>query len=382
MGWCADRIDRAKDLDWFTAFFVTGHGRFGQLIGRYICEPLGDKQQRCRIKDAFGRCMYRRVLGGAPTRGDGQNLIVEDLVLDPSALKDADLTRIERIALSEPLLRDFVVDEGGKATVVNVVVQIPSDVPNIASAVKAETRLLREALIQDHPDLEIHIAGVAALSAAFEEAGLRDSSTLLPAVYAFILAVTYLVFRSVYAVAVTLGLILLSTLVGMGAGGWAGVQLLVRHGRRGVAIPPLSAMEAEDLYLMRAELEPMALALCGPRLSKEIMGRAEDIVDALEVESDVLARGRLNWEFHRTLYAPSGRRRLLETLERLHHIAERYMAFQFEALNNRQVSQREHREILAACRAGDLELAAARLKAHITTAGRQLKDALYGAGLG
>jgi DNA-binding GntR family transcriptional regulator len=58
------------------------------------------------------------------------------------------------------------------------------------------------------------------------------------------------------------------------------------------------------------------------------------------------------------------------------------MAFQFEALNNRQVSQREHREILAACRAGDLELAAARLKAHITTAGRQLKDALYGAGLG
>lgn len=159
------------------------------------------------------------------TRGDGNNLIVEDLVPDPSALDESRLERIKKIALTEPLLRDFVVHASGEATVVNVVVQIPGNIPNIASAIKAETRLLRETLLQEHPDLEIHISGVAALSAAFEEAGLRDSITLLPAVYAFILAITYMVFRSAYAVAVTLGLILLSTLVGMGAGGWTGVQL-------------------------------------------------------------------------------------------------------------------------------------------------------------
>lgn len=159
------------------------------------------------------------------TRGDGENLIVEDLVLDPSALDAAALDGVRRIALSEPLLKDFIADQQGRATIVNVVVQLPSDVPNIASTVKNEARALRDELQAAHPNLEIHIAGVAALSAAFEEAGLRDSSTLLPAVYLFILVVMYVVFRSAYAVLVTFGVILLSTVIGMGAGGWAGVEL-------------------------------------------------------------------------------------------------------------------------------------------------------------
>jgi len=152
--------------------------------------------------------------------------------------------------------------------------------------------------------------------------------------------------------------------------------LLVRHGRRGLAVSALSALEAEDLYLMRAELEPIALKLGAPHLTKEALGRAEDVLDALDRESRVLQRGRLNWEFHKTLYELTRRPRMLDTLERLHQHAERYMSFQFDALDNREVSQKDHREILRACRAGEVDRAANLMRTHVVKAGRQLVQEL------
>jgi DNA-binding GntR family transcriptional regulator len=152
--------------------------------------------------------------------------------------------------------------------------------------------------------------------------------------------------------------------------------LLTRHGRRGLAVLPLSAIEAEDLYLMRAELEPMVLKLGAPYLTKEVLGRAEDILDALDRETRVLQRGRLNWEFHKTLYELSRRPRMLDTLERLHQHAERYMSFQFDVLNNRDASQKDHRDILSYCRAGEIDRAANLMRAHVVKAGQQLVQAL------
>jgi DNA-binding GntR family transcriptional regulator len=154
--------------------------------------------------------------------------------------------------------------------------------------------------------------------------------------------------------------------------------LLVRHGKRGLAVPSLSAVEAEDLYLMRAELEPLALTLGAPHLTKEVLGRAEDVLDALDTETGVLERGRLNWEFHKTLYEVGRRPRMLDTLERLHQHAERYMSFQFDTLNNHEVSQKDHRDILKACRAGDIDRAAGLMRTHVVKAGRQLVQALEG----
>ncbi|MEM6743847.1 MAG: MMPL family transporter [Pseudomonadota bacterium] len=159
------------------------------------------------------------------TRGEGDDLIVAPLVDDPAALDAAEAARIEAIAKAEPLIDGFVVSPGGEATVVNAVVQFPSDVPNIASAAKQAARDIRADVQAAHPGLEIHMTGVASLSAAFEEAGLRDSATLIPAVYGIVLLVMAVVMRSISAVAAGLAVIALATLVGMGVGGWTGVLL-------------------------------------------------------------------------------------------------------------------------------------------------------------
>ncbi|MEO0359462.1 MAG: MMPL family transporter [Pseudomonadota bacterium] len=159
------------------------------------------------------------------TRGRGDELIVEDLVFDPAALTAEAIEDVREAAMAEPLVKGFVVAEDGGATVVSATLQLPADVQNVATQAAEVTRGIREDVLAAHPDHEIHLTGVASLSAAFEEAGTRDSQTLIPFVYAIILVVILVALRSIVAVLATLSLIALSTLVGMGVGGWTGVLL-------------------------------------------------------------------------------------------------------------------------------------------------------------
>ncbi|MEM7705867.1 MAG: MMPL family transporter [Pseudomonadota bacterium] len=159
------------------------------------------------------------------TQGVEDDLIVEDLVPSPSELTPLLLAELRQTAESEPLLNGFVVSPDGGATIVNAVVQLPVDVPNASSLIAKQAGAIRNGILAVHPELEIHITGVAALSAAFEQAGLRDSSTLIPLVYLLILFVMFLTLRSLAAVFASLLLIALSTMVGVGVGGWTGVAL-------------------------------------------------------------------------------------------------------------------------------------------------------------
>ncbi|MEM6678900.1 MAG: efflux RND transporter permease subunit [Pseudomonadota bacterium] len=159
------------------------------------------------------------------TRGDGDDLIVEDLVFDPSALDAATIEGLRETAMAEPLLNGFVVSRDADATLISATVQLPGDIPNIASEVKRIAREIRDQVEADFPGHTIHISGVASLSAAFEEAGLRDSATLIPALYGLILLVMLIALRSITGVLSSLILILLSTMVGMGVGGLTGVLL-------------------------------------------------------------------------------------------------------------------------------------------------------------
>ncbi|MEM9762082.1 MAG: MMPL family transporter [Pseudomonadota bacterium] len=159
------------------------------------------------------------------TQGNGDDLIVEDLVFDPTELDADRIAEVRAAAMSEPLINGFVVSPGGDATLVSATVQLPSDIPNISSEVKRIARDIRDRVEADFPGHDIHITGVASLGAAFEEAGVRDSATLIPAVYGLILLVMLVALRSISGVIASLLLILLSTFVGMGVGGFTGVLL-------------------------------------------------------------------------------------------------------------------------------------------------------------
>lgn len=141
---------------------------------------------------------------------------------------------------------------------------------------------------------------------------------------------------------------------------------------RGAVVSELSAAEADEIYVMRIALETVVLARAIPHLTVSTLQQAEGILDAIDRESDQVQWGELNWSFHAILYAPAHMPRLLETIQTLHVNVARYLILYLSELDYQSASQKEHRAILAACRFGQIELAAHLLELHLRAASQQL----------
>ena len=153
------------------------------------------------------------------------DLIVEDLVVDASHRDATFLAERRDMALQEPLLRDQILTSDGRVTAINVVLQYPErgfmEVPQAVSAARA----LQADIEARYPDLEIHLTGVSMLNNAFAETGMLDAATLMPLMFVVIFALTWLIIRSLAATFATLIVIAFSTIVAMGAAGFAGIKL-------------------------------------------------------------------------------------------------------------------------------------------------------------
>jgi DNA-binding GntR family transcriptional regulator len=155
--------------------------------------------------------------------------------------------------------------------------------------------------------------------------------------------------------------------------------LAVIRPRRGAAVTELSAGEIEELNEMRIALEPCALRLAIPRITKATLDRASRVLDRIDREP---ARwGALNTEFHSILYEPAQRPRLLATIRKLNQNVERYLHQELNAMDNLEESQREHRELLETISRGEIEAACRLICKHIGEPGRELVAHLEAAGL-
>ena len=137
---------------------------------------------------------------------------------------------------------------------------------------------------------------------------------------------------------------------------------------RGARVAPVSPDDLREIYEMRVSAETLALRLALPELSNARIERAAEI-QALMETAPIAAFGRLNTEFHKTLYAPCGRPRLLAHIESLSLAADRYLRIIVASLDYADTSHEEHRALLRACRRRDEKKAVKRLARHIEVAG-------------
>ncbi|MFD1626141.1 GntR family transcriptional regulator [Azospirillum griseum] len=140
------------------------------------------------------------------------------------------------------------------------------------------------------------------------------------------------------------------------------------HPHRGAVVVEISAQDAADISAIRAALEPAALRLSLPHLTRDDLALAADLIAEMDAEADPGRMGELNRRFHMTLYARAGRPRLLALTEQHLAAADRYLRFQFAALAHHPRSQDEHNALLAACRNGDADRACALVTRHILAA--------------
>lgn len=149
--------------------------------------------------------------------------------------------------------------------------------------------------------------------------------------------------------------------------------LVSHYPRRGTFVARLSAAEARDVTDMRVALEVLAVQLSVQMADDADLAAAEAILEKADRATALDDWSRLNWDFHRALYAPCERPRLLKTIEGLWHSVDRYLRVVWQTADYQDHSQREHWDILAAYRRGDLDWAAELVRSHVADAGDVLQ---------
>jgi DNA-binding GntR family transcriptional regulator len=159
-----------------------------------------------------------------------------------------------------------------------------------------------------------------------------------------------------------------------------GEGLVTIYPNRGAIVSSLSERDIEEIYGIRATLETAALRHSLEKLSPATLRRAEAILDEYEAETDTRIWGDLDLEFHATLYALDDRPRLLGIINTLRNQVDRYFQIFPLAVKQRGGFQRDHRAILAACQAGNVEAAVAALETHLKRAANTLVAGLRSQG--
>ena len=160
------------------------------------------------------------------TYAEGDDLIVEDLIFDKKEIGlPNQMRRLKSIAENEPLLHKFITAPDGGATIVNSILQVDRSIAEDVLSAAAMAREIRDKIKIKYPDIEVKLTGASMLSSAFSEVGMKDSETLIPAMYLVIIIVMLIIMRSILAMVSGLFIIILSTIFGMGFGGWTGVEL-------------------------------------------------------------------------------------------------------------------------------------------------------------
>jgi DNA-binding GntR family transcriptional regulator len=154
--------------------------------------------------------------------------------------------------------------------------------------------------------------------------------------------------------------------------------LVILYPNRGAFVSELSSAEADEIYVMRIALETAILARAIPNLTIHRLKLAEEILDTIDREKDIVKWGELNWDFHSTLYSAASMPRLMDAVKTLHTNIARYLILYLAGMNYQTKSQREHRTLLKACRQGDIKASLTILEDHLHSASSQLVEFLNG----
>ncbi|WP_444946071.1 RND family transporter [Microbulbifer sp. VTAC004] len=158
------------------------------------------------------------------TIAEEDDLLVQDLVENASGLNTETLASIKSTALADPTLKERLVNSDGSVTGINITFQLPQKSMNETPEAAAAAQALMEE-IEAKYDVEVYATGIILLSNAFFEASQSDMSTLVPLMYLVIIAVVFLLVRSVSATFAALLVIIFSMAAGMGLAGFIGVKL-------------------------------------------------------------------------------------------------------------------------------------------------------------
>ncbi|WP_320507420.1 GntR family transcriptional regulator [Dongia soli] len=145
---------------------------------------------------------------------------------------------------------------------------------------------------------------------------------------------------------------------------------------KGATVAPLSVAEIEELFQLRLHLETWILSLALPRLTEGDFATLDQLIAEQRAPDSLPRWGELNWRFHEVMYRPADRPLTLKMLKRIHDNIDRYLRLEVSLSAGRARAFREHEDLLAHCRKGDVAEALDLLERHIQQTADSLIDHL------
>lgn len=147
--------------------------------------------------------------------------------------------------------------------------------------------------------------------------------------------------------------------------------------RRGMFVSGIEVEELSMLFETRAVLEPYAARLAALRGTDQQWDEmAATLEQTADPSLDDVAQLALDRRCHEIIWAASGNRFLLDTLDMLYAQSDRLWHLYLTDVADMQHAVDEHQEILAALRGGDADTVATLLETHVRGFDTQIRDAV------
>ena len=138
--------------------------------------------------------------------------------------------------------------------------------------------------------------------------------------------------------------------------------------QKGAVVSELSLDEINDVFDLRLLLEPRMLAQSAPRFEARDLDELDDIQKRFEKAikaRNVSEWGQLNADFHMALYARASQPRTKAIVAALLQTSDRYTRLQLSNTKAMGIAEKEHAELIALCRAREIDKACRLLERHI-----------------
>lgn len=142
-------------------------------------------------------------------------------------------------------------------------------------------------------------------------------------------------------------------------------HLVVNQAHRDTIVAPLSFRVLEEVYSVRLSLDPLAAAAAAAAATAEERELMQALADEALERGDEVAHLHLNRRLHRTIYAASGNSVLVQLLDQLWDMSDRYRLITLKDNAVVKSAKQEHAAIVRAVRDDKPALASKLMRKHV-----------------
>ncbi|WP_193048561.1 GntR family transcriptional regulator [Mycolicibacterium baixiangningiae] len=129
----------------------------------------------------------------------------------------------------------------------------------------------------------------------------------------------------------------------------------------------MSIPELQELYELREAVEPLATQIAVPKVGRADILMMRKQMTVMESSSEAPIWLAANADFHAAIYKRAGRPRMIDLVEQLRRLTDRYLYMHLEVIGQTEHLHAEHAAILSAVESGDPALAAQLTREHLAT---------------